>query len=702
MPITTINTLQDKKTYQTLTCAVVLALCLIWLYRLQLLNGFSLLAGDRYDGVISATILEHWFKFFRGDANWAEVGYFFPHTRVIAQSDGLFLIGLIYVPFRALGFDPFIAAELANICIKAIGFCGMYSMSRRIFKLPYQWALLAAVLFTLSNSMTVHSSRSQLATVAFAPYLVILIGLALDGLQAGAIKRFRLFGCGAGVLFGALCLTCFYMAWFFALFFAIFIVVLLVKGGRSGLRRATALVGTCPGSILLILGCTLLALAPFVYAYLPKSRETGVRLYQEALIYTVPFQNILQVGDQNIYLGKFYNQILRSLQPDYAPVGEYYNTGFPVVLFLLFIIMALRVLIAKPAGTSLLITSLILATLIALILPLRLYGHSPWIVVFNYFPGAKALRVVSAFYIFLALPVTLLAVRYLSIKKMGVAATTIIVALLIVEELNTPALGLDRQAELARISKVSAPPGTCRSFYTSEWSGQDKLGGPADLYAHNVSAMMIAQQVAIPALNGIASFQAPDWNFGNPGAADYDARVASYAYKNHLTGVCKLNLNTKQWQPINQLAILPKAMKVNYFEKSAWPGELFDVQGMSPPEPWGAWSMAKTVDFEFTTTLPSRFELRLTGHAFAHNAGKPFTVALAPQAAAGAAPRPVQYFELDAIKDEERVVVMENPDGARQLRIVVPQPVSPNELGAQGDDRTLGVAITKLKIVPLQ
>lgn len=696
----TIN--EPARVFRLLSCMTMLGLCLLWLYRLQILNGFSILAGDRYDGVISITILEHWYKVFSAHASWAEVSYFFPHTRVIAQSDAFLLIGMIYAPIRALGLDPFLAAELANITVKAIGFAGAYLMCRRIFALPFQWALLAAVLFTLSNGMTVHSSRSQLAAVAFAPYMAICIGLAIEALSKQQIGKFRLYGMLAAVLFGAWCLTCFYIAWFFVLFFAIFAGVAALSGGVAGIRRATRLVLDHPLSWLFVAACAVAALAPFVYAYLPKSQETGVRLYHEAFTYTIPLENILQVGKENLFLGKLYNQLLLRFEPAYIPVGEYYNTGLPLLLLMLFLLASVQLFIGKAAKRPTVLLCIAIATMISILLPVRIGEFSLWQYVFDSFPGAKALRVVSAFYIFIALPMIVVAVRYLSTRQMGLTAMLLISALLVVEELNSPELGLDRHAELARIAAVTPPPAPCQSFYTSAWQDQDKLGGPANLYAHNVSAMLIAQQLAIPTLNGIASFMAPDWDFANPTAADYDARVASYAYKKHLSGVCKLDLNTKQWQVIEQARIQPKPLELVYFERSSWPGAILSTAGLAAPEAWGAWSIGKVVEFEFTEALPKRFELHITGHAFAHNGGKEFIVRLGSQAEQTAGSEGgIQRFTMDAVKVEERVLIIDNPWDARALSIVVPQPVSPAEVGAVGDERKLGIAISKLQIVPL-
>jgi hypothetical protein len=688
-----------RRFHRLLACTAVLALCLAWLYRQQLSNGFALVAGDRYDGVISTTILEHWYQVFLGRANWAEVGYFFPYTRVIAQSDASFLVGVLYTPFRLLGYDPFLSAELANIAMKSIGFISAYLMCRKVFSLSFPWALLAAVLFTLSNGMAAHASRAQLATVALTPLLVLLIWHGVKSLGANQVARFRIDGVLAGALYGAWCLTCFYDAWFFLFFFTVFAVVAALLGGRAGLARMKQIIAKHYWSILFVLGSAVFWLLPFLYAYLPKARETGVRLYDEALRYTVPLEHVLQVGNANLVWGKIYNKLLLQVYPGYAPEGEYFDTGVAAGLFVLFVCAVVQY-IRKP-NRQLVLSSILLATLLTWLLILNVGGWSPWIYVFTYFPGAKALRVVAAYQIFLALPVIVLAVSFLSTLRPRAPVAALVAAVLVAEELNATGLGLDRGAELARIALPQAPPARCHSFYTSGWNDQDRLPFPAGIYAHNVTAMLIAQHTKIPTVNGVASFMAKDWDFARPNAPDYDARVASYASKHGLSGLCKLDLNDKSWKVIADSALVRLPLDVKFFEKSAWPGGIAEMRGLSGPEPWGAWSNDKLVQLQFTAPLPEKFALHLTGHAFAHNIGKAFLVQLEGKRAGNASlPVPAKTFVLGGT-DEERVLSFENPARANTINIIVPQPVSPIELGAASDDRHLGIALAKFRIEPL-
>jgi hypothetical protein len=687
---------------RTTIIVFLMMICVAWLYRYQILNGFSILAGDRYDGVISTTILEHWYNVVRGQANWSEVNYFFPHAHSLANTDGYFLIGMIYAPFRLFGLDPFLSAELANMVIKGIGFLGMYWMCRRVFSLPFQWAILAAVLYTLSNGMTTHAWRSQLATVAFSPYLATLLWIAGVAIKDRDFGKFRLFGSLAGLLFGAWCMTCFYAAWFFLYFFIVFAAIALICNGKSSLILLKEQITRHLGSYLVVLGVALLALAPFLYIFLPKSQETGVRSYSDSLHYAVSPEDIFQLGPQNFVVGKYYNQALLNFEPNYQPSNEYYNTGFGILLFVLFVFGMVRIFRKERKTSSKLILSFVLATALTWLTILKFNGTSAWYAVFHIIPGAKALRVVSAYYIFLALPITVIAIRYLTSIRISPIVAVLIAALLIVEELNTPIIDLVRKTELERIALAELPPAQCSAFYTSGWRDQATLPGRPELYSHNVTAMLIAQQVKIPTVNGFASFMAPDWDFANPQLPDYDARVRSYASKHDIKSLCRLDLNNKTWSMVDPATIRTIPIDVPFFEKSTWDGALAGFSGLSVQEQWGRWSDSKVVKFDFTNPLPPKFELHLTSHAYAVNAGKEFVAMLyGSKSDEDVSAGSVQKFSLPEA-DVKKVLRFDNPLGLRRIHIVVPQPITPRNANGSEDDRELGIGIVKLSIVPLQ
>ena len=128
-------------------CMVALGLlaALAIFFRLQISNGWTLLFGDRTDGAIMVTILEHWFNVFAGHAEWNMLFYFFPHDNTLGYNDGYFLYGVIYAVFRFCGLDMFLATELVNVTVKAIGFLSFYAFMRSALPVPRLLAVTGAL-----------------------------------------------------------------------------------------------------------------------------------------------------------------------------------------------------------------------------------------------------------------------------------------------------------------------------------------------------------------------------------------------------------------------------------------------------------------------------------------------------------------------------------------------------------------------------
>lgn len=524
-------------------------------FRTQLHNGFTLLYGDSYDAAIVVTILEHWFNVLKGLSHWSELYYFYPYTKTLGQTDGYFLIGLIYPFFRLFNLDPFLASELSNVVVRIIGFASFFLLARKMFKLPHSWALLGAALFIISNNLTAHGQRLQLSTVSFAPIMALLMWNMVCALKQQHSKKVLLWGVAAGVFLGAWSITCFYITWFFIYFATFYIVIaflMLSPADRSALINDAK---ACWAALLGVGVVAVVSLIPLLSVYLAKSKEVGMRSYESALSHTVPLQGIVQTGKQNYLFGDLYEKFLAVVSPNYSGVGEYYNTGISPILFFLFVVSVILVMRMQKEEGRVLWRGLAVATVITWVGVISVGGHSLWYLLYTFFPGAKALNVVGAYQLFLSIPVIILAVKYLSSveQKLPAAVICLLIGLLAVEELNKGYITLERGKELAKVSLHSLPPQSCKSFYVSGWANQDPAAPLSDstsnFYAHNVSAMLIAEMIRLPTLNGIASFSPKDWDFAYPNWPDYDQRMKRYSDNHQLTDVCRLELNTLEWTP---------------------------------------------------------------------------------------------------------------------------------------------------------
>lgn len=126
------------------------------------------------------------------------------------------------------------------------------------------------------------------------------------------------------------------------------------------------------------------------------------------------------------------------------------------------------------------------------------------------------------------------------------------------------------------------------------------------------------------------------------------------------------------------------------FKRTVWPGVLSSIQGLSQPEAWGTWSSGGQVTFEFSAPLPENFSVHLVAHAFGPNVGKDFVVQVGGSTI---------KFKLGEIP-KEIVLKINNIKKSSTMRIIIPSPISPKELGLSDEDRRLGIAFSRLQIVP--
>jgi len=128
------------------------------------------------------------------------------------------------------------------------------------------------------------------------------------------------------------------------------------------------------------------------------------------------------------------------------------------------------------------------------------------------------------------------------------------------------------------------------------------------------------------------------------------------------------------------------------FRTASWPGIISRASGLSRAERWGTWSDGDTVILEFVMPLPEKFTVHLVASAFGPNIGKEFTASVGDSAT---------KFVLEA-EPKEKVLEFNNPEKSRTIKIDIPAPASPKELGMSSDSRKLGVGFLELRTVPVR
>lgn len=536
---------------RALLIAIVCAMSVALFFRYQIANGFTVLFTNRYDGMIVVAIQEHWYNVFRGFSHWSQANFWYPVPNTLGYQDGYLVNGVFYAGFRAFGVDPFLASEIVNMTLRALGFFGAYLALRRVFGVEFLWAILGSILFTLSSSSFNHTGHVQLLTISFAPYMTVLLHGAFGALLSGRRRALLIWGMGAASLYALWLMSGYYMAWYFLYFMAAMLIIaplLMDREDRSALmlamrRQAFPLVGL----VVLFVALNL----PFLNLYLSKIAESGEQKYQLALSMSPSLLDIPNVSSVNLLYGRIVVALHDLVAPSLPLFGER-TTGVSVILLFLFGCAAASLWRCRErTGTALLSKAVAAAVLLTWITVVHVGNFSLWYMIYHLVPGAKAMRATGRYQIFLAAPIIALAIRYLSwnAQRIAVPVLLLVCVLLVVEQLgDSSPVQLDRRVELARLTSVPPPPPACKVFFASAARPavvQNKF--IEDVYSHNVDAMLVAEYLHLPTINGMGAILPPGWALFAPEDPSYLRAVALYVAAHQVKNLCALDLRTMRW-----------------------------------------------------------------------------------------------------------------------------------------------------------
>ena len=681
--------------HQPALLGLALALSLGAVFSTQLLTGFDRLTGDRLDGLIQVSILEHWSNVLRGNAAWDTTDYFYPYRGTLAYNDGYLLYGLGYAGLRVLGLDPFASAEAVNVLLRVLGFATAYRFASRVLRLAFPWAMLGAALFTLSISTYQQSAHAQILSVALAPGAALLAVRAMRALEAGTARAAFGWGAAFALLASAWLMTAFYMAWLLGFYAGVLLLAVLAMRPEARRRMSSVLrrEWLAVSAITLVFAA---AVAPFLSLYLPKASESGMHSFAALRPYLPSLGDTLRVGPGNLLFG----WSDRFFAPADATASAERTVGWPPVHVACFLAAAWSWRRRRAMG-PVLVAPVLVAIGVVYALTLSVGGLSGWWLVYQTVPGGKAIRVVARAWIMLAagpvLCVVLLWLQDLSGRKPVAAA--VLATLLAAEQLSSgpDVARLDRLGELRRLEAVLPAPARCRAFTVlSARSDDPEASKTLQTLSANANAMLIAEVANLPTVNGISSFNPPDWNAADPSSPSYLGRMSAYARAHGVDGFCGLDLRTRRWYEdlsrYEPVRLVPTGGLLSLRLNEA--GNDLLGTGWYAPEAWGRWGGPRaTLRF-----LPQGGEgaLRLTAWALAG----PYPSAQAQRVAVIANGRLAATWTLSAAPAEYQVL-LPLPDQARDPVEVVfaAQDLAwPQAENGAVDSRLLGLGLIAVRL----
>jgi hypothetical protein len=197
---------------------------------------------------------------------------------------------------------------------------------------------------------------------------------------------------------------------------------------------------------------------------------------------------------------------------------------------------------------------MVLATTIFYLIGFKYGGHSPWYYIFEYFPGGGAIRAVSRYVIFLALPMSI-AFAYALDRGLAYAtmqndsrkralqfAMIALMAFGVFEQFGVNKVsgtGFSKRVEDAYLKTMAANlPSDCGSFYIA--AGARANHSTAE---YQYDAMLISMISGVPTLNASSSQFPPGWNMYFVTNPDYEAKVKEWIDAKQIPGrVCRLEI----------------------------------------------------------------------------------------------------------------------------------------------------------------
>ena len=521
----------------------------------QFFSGFDRFFGDRGDVRGFVYFCEHWYQSILGKASLLNPGIFYPTKRTLAYSDLLFGFAAPYSMFRALGFSIFTSTELMIILLSFLAYCVTFFLLYRTIGFGLVPSCSGAMFFAFNSPKFNQLTHLQLQYVLLLPLIfafVIAFAKRVDTMdQRKAAWLLSL----TAVCLNVQLTTTFYYAWYFTIWTILFLLLALAfRESRNfiitTIRRFWRAFGI--GAVVFLIG-----FIPILIIYLPAVRA-GTWYRFDFVIEMIPdWRALLSMGDGNYVWGWFYRRLNEDPRP--STWGEL-MVGIGLVPSLAWIALTVASVWFIKAGrrdTStrelglLFLGIMILATSIFFVLGFKFGSYSAWQYVYEYFPGAGAIRAVSRYVIFLALPMSIAfayglekALQFASGKRALTVAVLVVAAFGVFEQFGVPRVhgtGFSTRVEETYLKTMAAKlPGDCTAFYVAP--GPYGRRATAEFHYH-YDAMMISIMSRVKTLNASSSQFPRDWNFYFFKKPDYENKVKEWIDSQKIPGkVCRLEL----------------------------------------------------------------------------------------------------------------------------------------------------------------
>jgi len=647
---------------------------------------------------------EHWLRALLGDEPWRHPAQYFPARGSLGYYDAHFLQALVYIPLRLLGIERYLALQLQQLILTAIGFAGFWLLSRGLLRTPVPIALIGSLLFTFASSLHASTSQPQLFSIYFVPWLCLALTHGWR-ISTESVKRAACWWLAAGFGYALLFFTSFYIAWFVAITVAVvgFLLVLSRPAGALAVLRENGR-RLWPMTLAWIVGWSI-GIIPFLRTYVPVLAEGRTRSLADAMASIARKADVVNTGAGNVLWGKVLGAIPgypveRLLQPDV------YRTVTPLVLLtvLLGTICVLLDRQRRTYSTELRALPVLGATVfVLLLLPMRVFGFTVWPWIWQWIPGANAIRfawrlqIVNAAVAAVAVTILLawLYRRESGRPRLNAVLALVIGGVLVFEQVSRDDWAeIDRHQEIALLASIPKPPPQCHAFVMVDDVGLVRVP--------NSFALLAGQHVRLPAVNGLESTLYPD-----PRVEVIPRKTLLRSAGRWLErfgwprGVCVLDLPRRTWDvdalsgPEALAPIIEMGMRQRLV--SGADTDLL-ASGWSKPEDWGTWSEGPraVLRFRVPADVQEPLTVCLEAGAFVYGTHR------RQETIVSVRQREVARWGFDSHERRPESIVLSGdlflPERLVELTFTNLTPASPKSAGLNDDPRILGLSLGWLSI----
>ncbi len=542
--------MQHKQRTAVLTALLLGVAGTIQYHSQQFLSGFDTFFGDRGDARGFVYFCEHWYQSILGKVSLLSPGIFYPTKHTLAYSDLLFGFVAPYAFFRALGFSMFTSVEIVIILFTFLSYCAAFVLLYRTLGFGVAPACVGAMFFAFNSPKFHQTTHLQLQYVLLLPVIFALVITFAKQIETIDQKRAAILLSLAALCLNLQLATTFYFAWYFVIWSLLFLLLALAFS-----RSRNFIIAVCKKfwpALVVSAGVFLLGFIPLLLLYRPTIRAGTWYRYDFVSEMIPDWRALLSMGDGNYIWGWFYRALMAESRP--STWGELMvGIGLvPSLAWIALTVSSIWLIKARPESTGkLFLRIMILATTIFYLIGFKYAGHSPWAFIYQYFPGAGAIRAVSRYVIFLTLPMSIAfayglqkALEFASRQRKQVLP---IVILLVagfgvfeqfgVHKINGTGFSISIEDSYLKAMAAGLAK-DCTAFYVAP--GPDAKHSTAE---YHYDAMLISSISRVKTLNASSSQFPRDWNMYFVNNPDYESKVQEWIASQRISGkVCRLDI----------------------------------------------------------------------------------------------------------------------------------------------------------------